>query len=489
MRTSNRGHGRRGPANRSKQGHRATPVVRVHPQGSSPDPAEAVRADRRGRAGGDRGPGAPSGRTKRKRRTIQRIVRRGLCTGCGACVGVCPADALTMCIDGRRGGYIPRIDKAKCTRCGLCVEACPGHSVDFEGLAQRLFGDIPEDIILGRYLGSYVGYAVDRDVRYDSASGGLVTALLIYALERKLIDGALVTRMRADKPLEPEPFIARTREEILSAARSKYCPVAADVALKEILRSQGQFAVVGLPCHIQGLRKAEQRIAKLRERIRYRISLACSLTYGFWGTIRLLQELGIPPASVAELEYRGCGWPGTLLVRQKDGAETRVPLTDYHTKLRPFSLRRCTLCSDMAGELSDLSCGDAWLPELVERDRLGSSFVLTRTSEAEELLESAATDMAVELSELDATKLKDAQSHATFKKRKLTARMSLLRWTGRSIPRYRQRLLRPARGDYSSSIKFYLARHALSGRRPILNRLLHAACLLKRRNRKDSAAR
>ncbi len=459
-------------------GHRTGRVERIHP----PDAATASRADRAV-------PENSSRRMTRKRPTIQWVVRRGLCTGCGACVGVCPADALTMHIDGRQGGYVPRIDKARCTRCGLCVDVCPGHSVDFEGLATRLFGEIPEDIVLGRYLGSYVGCAADRDVRYDSASGGLVTALLIFALERGLIDGALVTRMRADKPLEPEPFIARTRQEILSAARSKYCPVAADVALKEILRSQGRFAVVGLPCHIQALRKAEQHIESLRERIRYRISLACSLDFSFRGTIRLLRDLRIPPASVARLEYRGRGWPGTMLIGRSDGTETRLPLADCRNRLGPFSLRRCTLCSDLTGELSDLSCGDAGLPELVAKDKLGSSFVLTRTPEAEELLESAAAEMAVELSELDVRELKAAQSYAIFKKRKLRARMSLFRWTGRSVPRYRQKLLPPARGDCRSSIKFYLARYALSGHRPILRRLFHVAGLLKRKNRQGPAAR
>jgi len=79
-----------------------------------------------------------------------------------------------------------------------------------------------------------------------------VTALFIFALEKGLIDGALVTGMKKDKPLEPEPFIARTREKIISARGSKYCSVPANIALKEILKAKEEerFAVVGLPCHI-----------------------------------------------------------------------------------------------------------------------------------------------------------------------------------------------------------------------------------------------
>lgn len=53
----------------------------------------------------------------------------------------------------------------------------------------------------------------------------MVSALLIFALEQGIIDGALVTKMSENNPLEPQPFIARTREEIISAAKSKYCPV------------------------------------------------------------------------------------------------------------------------------------------------------------------------------------------------------------------------------------------------------------------------
>ena len=109
---------------------------------------------------------------KRKRSTIRWVVKRGLCTGCGTCAGICPHDALTMVIDHKKGCYLPQIDKDKCTRCGLCVDVCPGHSVDFDGLSSTLMGDIPEDIALGKYLGCYVGHALDKDMRYDGASGG-----------------------------------------------------------------------------------------------------------------------------------------------------------------------------------------------------------------------------------------------------------------------------------------------------------------------------
>ncbi len=414
------------------------------------------------------------------KQTIEMVVKRKLCTGCGTCAGICPQDALDMIVDTKSSCYIPLLDRDRCTRCGLCYEVCPGHSVDFEGLNAALFGDIPEDVALGRYLGCYVGHATDEAVRYNSASGGLVSSLLIFALEEGLIDGALVTRMRSDDPLRPEPFIARTRAEILSAAGSKYCPAAAGAALKEILRSDGRFAIVGLPCHIQGVRKAEQHIPSLKERIRYRISIACSLDYSFRGTERFLESIGVPADAVKLLEYRGRGWPGGMLIRLKDGTERTIPLADYYNALSPYSLRRCTLCSDMLGELSDLTCGDAWIPEIMRADQTGSSFVVSRTPEGEELLERAASKEAVELSEFGLPELLASQGRALFKKRKLKARMHLFKLAGRSVPTYQQKLLAPIRGDYTHMLKFYAVRCALSGNHRILGGLFRAVRWLKR---------
>jgi coenzyme F420 hydrogenase subunit beta len=426
---------------------------------------------------------------KGKRLTVGWVVKHKLCTGCGVCAAVCPHGALDMTLDDARGGFVPQTYEEDCRHCRLCYEVCPGHRVDFDGLSRKVLGDIPSDVALGRYLASYVGHARDGNIRYDSASGGLVTALLIFALEHELIDGALVTRMRSDNPLMPEPFIARTRREILSAAGSKYCPVTIGAALKEILNSRGRFAVVGLPCHIQGIRKIEQQIAELAGRIRYRISIACSFNYSFHGTRRFIESLGIPPGQVQELQYRGRGWPGSMLLRLKNETETVVPLAQYYRRLGPYSLWRCLLCSDMLGELSDLSFGDAWLPELVKTDKAGSSFVVSRTPEAEELLEAAAAREAVELSELGLQPLLASQGRALFKKRKLKARMRLARLWGRRVPVYRQKLMDPTPGDYLNMLKLFVARYALSGNHRVLGRLFNLTRRLKRRRRENTVKR
>lgn len=45
------------------------------------------------------------------------------CTGCGACVEVCPVGAMTL-VDGKA-----RVDEETCTGCEVCVDACPEGAV------------------------------------------------------------------------------------------------------------------------------------------------------------------------------------------------------------------------------------------------------------------------------------------------------------------------------------------------------------------------
>lgn len=53
-----------------------------------------------------------------------------------------------------------------------------------------------------RYMGHidrcYLAYCADEEVRSGAASGGAVSGLLLHMLEERLIDAALVTRLRYD---------------------------------------------------------------------------------------------------------------------------------------------------------------------------------------------------------------------------------------------------------------------------------------------------
>jgi formate hydrogenlyase subunit 6/NADH:ubiquinone oxidoreductase subunit I len=76
------------------------------------------------------------------------------CTGCSACVPICPVRALDFKAESRVDGSINvqefRINLGKCFSCGACIEVCPEaslfYSKDFELVSSR-----PEDLIMALY--------------------------------------------------------------------------------------------------------------------------------------------------------------------------------------------------------------------------------------------------------------------------------------------------------------------------------------------------
>lgn len=387
-------------------------------------------------------------------RTIALVEKDGLCTGCGTCVGICPKDALEMTMSSSKGIYLPRLDKEKCNHCGICFETCPGYEVDFNQLNWEIFGKQPEDMLLGNYLNCYTGHATNYDIRYTSASGGLVTALLIFALEQGIITGALVTKMSESSPLEPQPFIARTKSEIISACKSKYCPVPANIALKEILKEEGKFAVVGLPCHIQGIRKAELVNNKLRDRIALHLGLFCSHPTSFWGVRFLLYRYNINEEDIAQLDYRGEGFPGYMTIHLKNGTKRLIPFMDYNTfswGLGFFTPMRCTLCFDQGCDLADISCGNAWFPEL-ESDEIGTSLIISRSTRGENLLKQAMSKGEITLSSLKSDKARGRIE----KKEQYGARSRVAHLVGQKLPDYRMELPKSKFTTYLATLKLYL---------------------------------
>ncbi len=316
-------------------------------------------------------------------------------------------------------------------------------SIDYDTLNSEIFKGQPQNSLLGNYLECYVGHSTNEDLRYNSTSGGLVTQLLIFALENNLIDGALVTRMNADNPLESEAFIARTKEEIISASKSKYCPVAANTSLKQILKEDGRFAVVGLPCHIHGIRKAEKIFKSLEEKIVLHIGLLCSHMVSFSGTEFLLEKKQIKKDKVKKLSYRGKGWPGSLSVEIENGSDLAIPLFGKWNAYWPifasffFTPISCTMCPDQAAELADIAFGDAWLPEL-KKEKVGESVVIARTEVGNNLLALARSKGVIKIKTLASEKVEQSQFiNLVFKKNDLGARLFLRRLVGKATPRFK----------------------------------------------------
>jgi len=395
--------------------------------------------------------------------TVGAVVKKGLCTGCGTCVSICPKKAVTLNLNRCLGIYLPKIDSYKCSHCSQCYRACPGEVVNFKQLSYDVCKqqqEQPNSILLGNYDNCYVGYSTDKAVRFNSASGGLISQLLICALEEGFIDGAIVTRMNKNMPLEPEPFIARTREEILEASTSKYCPVPLNTVLKEVLLKDGRYAFVGLPCHIHGLRKAQQLNKQLRERIVLAIGIFCSHNDSFCLTnYYLLRRLKVAQSNVASINYRGPGWPGMFTVKQKSGEFSQCAYHDW-IKVHEYCLftpDRCLLCCDHTAELSDISTGDAWLPEF-SKDSLGISIFVLRNDIGYKYLLLAKSKGQLSFSKIDSQKVVKSQGHVRFKKNGFAVRCFIFRLQRKNVPFYNTQLPKSSFVDIPRAVIIFVNR-------------------------------
>lgn len=332
-------------------------------------------------------------------KSIRGVVLEGNCMGCGTCAAACPVGALGIELDSKRGVLQPVLDEAGCTQCGLCLRVCPGREVPLDKLSDRFLDGDLRHARLGRYRSLWLGAAADEHVRFQGASGGLITALLIHALETKRIDGALVLDHEPDAPLRTHPLIARSREEIMAASGSKYCPAAVNTVLREIREQPGTYAVVGLPCHVHAIRKWQARDPLMRERIRYVFGLFCANSNTYLGTEYFLWTHRIRSGDVRSIRYRAQGWPGEIEVRT-DRQVRRFRRTTSETSVLKrarlasafhydFMIPRCQVCPDQTCELADAAFADPHRPEMRAKYHDGISWSIARTSVAEDLIRSA----------------------------------------------------------------------------------------------------
>ena len=370
--------------------------------------------------------------------SVEQVVVDGLCMQCGTCAGVCPHEAVAMHWTLAQG-WLPRIDAERCKDCGTCLAVCPGRGLDFTKSAWWRVANqgAPAPDFLGPWRGLWFGWAADEETRYRGASGGVATAILAGALEEHLIDAAIVVHGAADNALAMAPLVARSAAEIASCRGSKYNMVALNAALREVLARPGRYALAGLPCHIQGLRLAQRRDQRLRERVVLALGIFCGWSAEPRATALAARRLDLDPAALASVRYRGPGWPGGLRLETTDGVVRERPYPDYYDDdraMRAFTPPRCRLCPDGLAELADLSVGDAWLERFT--GSVGVSDLITRTSVGEALLKRLADERLTLIPTGPCEMLRSQLQTHKLKRVVWRGRMWLRRRSGRRVPVY-----------------------------------------------------
>ena len=320
------------------------------------------------------------------------VVTSGLCTGCAGCVIACPHDVLGYRDDA--GIYKPiQIedygDAGDCSHgekgCTLCTRACPRFRMWEPEIDEFMFGrtrapeevsGIAKDIVLAR--------AVDAELQEQGQDGGLVSAILIYALEHDEIDAALVSYLEGDgSTWKAVPGVARTREEVLASAGSRYTYSANTLAYMDLEKGEDRIALVGMSCQSSVPPVMKQRkTGKAARRLSLNIGLLCSKTFDDAIFEELLEaKYGLERAVIKKMNIKG-----RLQIWTHDDRYVEVPLKECHA----FTREGCKMCPDFAAEHADISTGgigafNDW------------TLTVVRTDVGRELMESMQSDGWIEV--------------------------------------------------------------------------------------------
>ena len=328
----------------------------------------------------------------------EKVFNQGLCAACGACLSLCPYLRSWK-------GKVVKLDDCNLEE-GRCFAYCPRTEVDLDKVYNKIFGKRYEEIEMGPFRKIMMARAKDSLWRKKAQTGGVVSALMDFALREKMIQAAILTPRDGD--LLPKGKIIKGRKEILSCAGSSYVSGPTLEALNRgPWEGEERIGIVGLPCQVLSLARMKTSALEKRtpiDQVNLVIGLFCTWAFDYKPFMAFLRER---TGGVAIKKLDITPPPERILEVTGDGQLRRIPLDD----VRPFIRPSCRVCLDMTAELSDISVGT------VEGKKSWNT-VIVRTEMGEKLLIEAKRAGVIETRALPEDNLNHLKEASLLKKRR-----------------------------------------------------------------------
>ncbi|MBS4760482.1 MAG: polysaccharide pyruvyl transferase family protein [Clostridium sp.] len=290
------------------------------------------------------------------------------CTGCGACLCVCPVDAISM-KESESGFLYPEIDEQKCTDCGLCKARCPILSYD--------------SLIKSECRLCYAASASD-EIRKNSSSGGVFSVLA----EQIIKQHGYVCAAAFDENFILEHKITNDLNELGKFRGSKYLQSKAYVTyiqIEKLLKDKKKVLFVGTPCQVAGLKA----FLKTDYETLFSVDIICHGVPSNKIFLKYLQEEISDVSNLKSFNFRDkkdC-WNSELILsyelKNKDEKNyIKAKKSSYMCAfLQNLSLRKsCNSCPfTNTHRVSDITIGDFWgykKDKRLKNDSKGLSVIL-----------------------------------------------------------------------------------------------------------------
>lgn len=298
------------------------------------------------------------------------------CTGCGACLNICPVNAITMQTD-QEGFSYPKVQAEKCIHCGLCERNCPVMHPTYDNREQPA---------------CYAMMAQDEE-RRTSSSGGFVPVVARWILEK----GGIVYGAAWDKDWSVRHIEIESESDLYQIKGSKYLQGDAGKTYQQVKERllQGRWVLfTGLPCQIAGL------YSVLGESTTERLITIDILCHGApsYKVFRKYLEENYDLEKLERFDFRDksiFGWSTEINCYFTDGREKHTDHRNdsfYKAFLHCMILRpSCEQCTfSRLPRQGDFTAGGFWGVERVEPqwdDKMGTSAILVNSEKARNVLE------------------------------------------------------------------------------------------------------
>ena len=343
--------------------------------------------------------------TKNFEDLIKEVHEKGICQECGGCVSFCSSakyDVIGFIDPDTPPVYL---HKDQCLECGICYMICPEtHILDSELNKTYKFTNY-DSMPIGNFDNIYSCQATDKDFLENGTDGGVVNSILNFMIEKKLINGAIVSKTKA--AFSREASYAKSKADLLqsSGATLDVSPQLDAVhkistythSIPGLNRYKfKKLAVIGTPCQFNSIRCMQDLGVTPSENIEICLGLFCyeNFLFGKSQIEKFEKDFKIKFSDIKKINIKE-----DVIFKIKDDGNGEKIIHIPFNHLKDYMRPACNACDDFSNIYADISFGG-----------LGSAnkytTVITRTEKGKKLFSQVLDAGIIKCANLDSSKKK-----------------------------------------------------------------------------------